>query len=136
MEYNNQIPIGTIIAFKGLIEPENWIFCDGIPRIYNKDYDNLINFEIGILDKDKYIPPNYDDSVLSKVNDTYNDKIQLLLLANKKMIQELEICHVYIHNNIFQTNYNNKYFSNDDKNYEEYNCEIIENNIKWIIKYK
>ena len=132
-------PVGTIIPYKGFAEPEGWIFCDGKERNNNDNiFKLLIELEIGTFNslQNIYIPPDHTGSTLTKVDDTYNDKVNMLLLINKQFLEKINKCHVYIKNNTIEKSYNNCYTNIISKNNENSNFGIVNNEIKWLIKYK
>lgn len=101
---------GSVFCFKGLNAPEGWIFCDGIPRpnddgIYNK----LIEEDIGTIDKDTnlYTPPNYDNTVVAKIDES-QENILGLLSKMHEIYDEAKYIHAYITNGKIR-NYNNQF---------------------------
>jgi hypothetical protein len=130
-------PCGTVLPYKGLFEPDNWIFCDG-KILDNSDGKYNLLIEIGIgstnLGEKTYIPPDYSGSTLTKIDDTYNDKLNMLILINKQFLEKINKCHIYIKNNIIENNYNNCFTGIDSS--EDNNVGILNNEINWIVKYK
>ena len=128
---NDDLPIGTIIAYAGILEPTGWIFCDGIPRDNGQIYKELISMDIGILDSSmNYVPPAYTNAILTKIDDTYNDVLNQLIINNYKTHSN-NVCHTYIANKNFESYNNNFFIKNED------NCQIkfVNKKINWIIKY-
>ena len=124
-------PPGTILSFNSEVEPDGWIICDGVKRMNTCNiYKNLIEMEIGTLTEDNYYtPPDYSGSIISKVDESCSNKINLLKLMNITDKISNVNCHNYIVNKKFVNSYN-KYV-----NKLKFNVNFIDNNIYWIIKY-
>jgi hypothetical protein len=124
-------PPGTLISFIGDKEPNGWIICDGISRVNHSNiYNNLVELNIGSLSENNYYtPPDYTGSVISKIDDSHTNKIDLLKLMNVTDTLSNINCHNYIINKKFINAYN--------KNVSEVkiNVNFIDNNINWILKY-
>ena len=123
------------MAYSGNIEPDGWIFCDGIER-ENIDgiFDKLIFIKIGKLNDMKYAPPLYENMDLIK-----KDKIDVNKLMPK--------FYGHVHNTRLKLD--QLYFKREDTIVEKnpiikewitntINNTLSNNNIielKWIIKY-
>ena len=123
------------MAYSGHIEPDGWIFCDGIER-ENIDgiFDKLIFIKIGKLNDMKYAPPLYENMDLIK-----KDKIDVNKLMPK--------FYGHVHNTRLKLD--QLYFKREDTIVEKnpiikewitntINNTLSNNNIielKWIIKY-
>jgi hypothetical protein len=131
------ISSGSIICYKGLNEPDGWIFCDGMPRKnINNIFDNLIKEQIGYLTEDQYIPPNYDNFTLTKIDENNINIYETIV--NKNKINNNH-CHYYIKQNIICNKYNNAFLNinneRDNLNEDEVLLSfIIKEKIRWIIK--
>jgi hypothetical protein len=148
--------IGSIICYKGLVEPEGWIFCDGIPR-ENIDgkYNGLLEIEIGTLEEGTtakgttakgttakgttekgtmYIPPNYDNFMITQLGDSY-EKVLEYLLDDVKTKKERERCHTYLKHATFANEYNNDFIGmyGDTENTVA-KPKLHHHQVRWILK--
>jgi hypothetical protein len=148
--------VGSIICYKGLVEPEGWIFCDGIPR-ENIDgkYNGLLEIEIGTLEegttakgtlekgttakgttinKTMYIPPNYDNFMITQLGDSY-EKVLEFLLDDVKTKKERERCHTYLKHATFANEYNNDFIGmyGDTENTVT-KPKLHHHQVRWILK--
>jgi hypothetical protein len=57
-------PPGSIIAYLGSSDPDGWVILDGVSRVNDGRYNNLINMSIGSLSGANYTPPNYKGAFL------------------------------------------------------------------------
>jgi hypothetical protein len=135
MSENNAI-VGSIICYRGTFEPEEWIFCDGMPRKNeNGKYNELLKIEIGELNDDMYTPPNHDNCIITQMDDSYEKMLELLLddLKSKKMRAK---CHTYLKNGLFAREYNNNFTESESKccHNESQKINFIHNPLRWIIK--
>jgi hypothetical protein len=130
-----EVVVGSIICYKGLTEPEGWIFCDGIPR-ENIDgkYDELVNIEIGTIEETMYIPPNYDNFMITQLGDSY-EKVLEFLLDDVKAKKVNERCHTYLKRGTFSREYNND-FIGIETDYENITTkpELQHHQVRWILK--
>jgi hypothetical protein len=139
----DEIPPGTLMPFNGefVCETTKWLLCDGMKREnINDKYINLIKLNIGtITDDNFYIPPNYDNMVLSNSADIikYDGKTHVLYDG-----------HVHIFSSDSDnSDSDNSIFYNGlpkplllmSKSYSKWlaNCYKAQNIslVKWIIKY-
>ena len=131
---DNLICTGVIQSYLSNIDPIGWVICDGIPREnLNNIYKNLIEMGIGQLDdENKYVPPNYKNSIIAKIDDSKNDLINLLILGNIKKINKITSCHNYVINKKFTESYNNNFLN--EPNNTELDINVLKIHINWIIK--
>lgn len=127
--------VGSIICYKGISEPEGWIFCDGIPR-ENIDgkYDKLVEIEIGTLEDNMYIPPNYDNFMITQLGDSY-EKVLEFLLDDVKAKKVRERCHTYLNYTTFANEYNNDFIGiHGDKENTVKKPKLHHHQVRWILK--
>lgn len=141
--------VGEIIMYNSIIEPLNWIICDGIQRdnMDNK-YKDLFDLGIGKIDGDYYIPPNYCNSIMANIND--NDSQILKQIDTNSTVEKCYGMHCFRLNYNYVKNYNNVYMhvsDNQIKYLESINSKpssfcnsepikINKEPIKWLIRYK
>jgi hypothetical protein len=102
---------GSVVCFKGINEPEGWIFCDGMERLNNNGiYNKLIEEQLGTFDSNTnlYTPPNYDNSVITKVDESRQNLFNLL--HKLEDIRNTNYIHTYVSMGKVR-NYNNKFFN-------------------------
>jgi hypothetical protein len=68
------IPTGSIISYMGASDPVGWVICNGVARVYNSKYDNLIAMSIGIKNttNNTYTPPDLINKFLYGSNTAGN----------------------------------------------------------------
>ena len=103
MNLSENLPVGTIQAYMADIEPDGWLFCDGIEKENtNNKFNSLLQLNIGKLnDNLKYIPPDYSKSAITSISDNIIDKTNLLLSLNLKKYSA-RIVHTYMKNNLLK----------------------------------
>lgn len=156
---------GSLHCYIGLLEPDGWIFCDGLKRINkNNIYNKLIELGVGelecigtscvvtdaepVMSVDEceiYTPPNYDNFVLSKIDESAEMLYSKIININNNN-NILKFCHTYIENYKVVQKYNNCNFSSNITDYKgleliaDYKIkQQIESNavctkIRWIVK--
>jgi hypothetical protein len=128
--------VGSIICYKGITEPEGWIFCDGIPR-ENIDgkYNKLVEIEIGTIENETmYIPPNYDNFMITQLGDSY-EKVLEFLLDNVKAKKVNERCHTYLKHGTFSREYNNEFIETETTSERvKTKPELHHHQVRWILK--
>jgi hypothetical protein len=138
MNLSENLPVGTIQAYMAHIEPDGWLFCDGLEKENtNNKFNNLLQLNIGSLnDNLKYVPPDYSKSAITSISDNIIDKTNLLLSLHLKKYSA-RIFHSYMKNNLLIVDYNNNFLKNYcNTNNNDIDLNIIEDRpIKWIIKY-
>jgi hypothetical protein len=130
---------GTVLSYLGEDTPDGWIICNGLAQINtNNKYKNLIEMNIGSIDKNDYIPPNYMNMKLISTNE-----------LDKKLIKnncESYNGHLHVFNKQNAEDEHYYYYSIpkplflSDNNYAKWlsSCFKLGNvsqTIKWIIKY-
>jgi hypothetical protein len=125
--------IGSIIMYNGDLEPDGWIFCDGVPRNNdNNKFKNLLDIGIGKIVNDKYIIDNYSKSIVCNFDTDSNEIVNSIIKLRSVDDIKNNIIHCYIVNNSFKE-YNNKL---TDKTSVEFNPMLQSKTINWLIKYK
>jgi hypothetical protein len=61
-----ETPSGSVIAFLGTNDPEGWVICDGVARVYNAKYAGVVTLGIGTKNTgaNTYTPPDLSAKML------------------------------------------------------------------------
>ena len=135
--YNTAIP-GCISAYTGDVEPDGWIFCDGVERDnINGKFDKLIEINVGQINNTnlRYLPPNYNNSVITSIDDSIINKVDLLIAFNLKKRNITRSVHNYYYNKTMITEYNNNCLKNENEKKDYMDNMIYDKSLSWIVKY-
>lgn len=92
--HNKTMPVGTIIAYAGLTEPQGWLFCDGreLDIEYYRELFGLIGFTYNTAEFEtpeyyellnKFRIPNLKNSVIEGKDNSNNSNHLGLEIENK-----------------------------------------------------
>ena len=102
--HNALPPVGSITAYVGKVEPDGWVFCDGVERTNDGRYNALLTMEIGEgTPNGKYKPPNLKNQFL-KGSDTDENLRQFV----PKGVINLSVDHLPAHTHTGSIGYMNQ----------------------------
>jgi microcystin-dependent protein len=66
--HNALAPVGSIMAFVGMTDPNGWVICDGVGRPDDGRFNRLHLLGVGSKSNGQYFPPNLKDKFLKGTN--------------------------------------------------------------------